>query len=338
MSRYLLCYDGSLQSRAALAWLAHFVRPADIVVVFQSVAPASRILDIGSNREDLVRDRQKAANESLEEVTTILTGVGLPVDSVLSETPVVSDAREAVLAIVEKYRIDVIFSGTRGHGAITRAVLGSFSEYLVTHAECAVLVANRPPGQEAGSTAPLADAAETLAAARRPLRILISVDDTPASLAASDVLGRIATVDDAIDLVTVRDFPQEYDVLYSRGGTVRIPNPRFAVQAAENKAAYTQTLRRARHAVVHGVASRHPSYSSNTAPVHRLVASDAVKTRVIDSPSVRDALGEYTRAGMYDLAVSGSRQLGRAKRFVVGSVSHYLLHEADAAAVLIASL
>jgi nucleotide-binding universal stress UspA family protein len=51
-----------------------------------------------------------------------------------------SSAKEMVIKFAAKRNIDTIVVGSRGHGAVKRVILGSFSNYLVNCAPCNVLV------------------------------------------------------------------------------------------------------------------------------------------------------------------------------------------------------
>jgi nucleotide-binding universal stress UspA family protein len=52
----------------------------------------------------------------------------------------------AVVAAAEELGVDVIVIGSRGRGAIKRALLGSVSTHVVHHAPCPVLVVNSRHG------------------------------------------------------------------------------------------------------------------------------------------------------------------------------------------------
>jgi nucleotide-binding universal stress UspA family protein len=41
------------------------------------------------------------------------------------------DVRDTVIEVAQKYNVDTVVVGSRGHGAVKRAVLGSLSSYLV---------------------------------------------------------------------------------------------------------------------------------------------------------------------------------------------------------------
>jgi len=52
-----------------------------------------------------------------------------------------NDAREALCSAVEEKEVDVLVVGTRGLGALRRALLGSVSSYVLQNAKCDVIIA-----------------------------------------------------------------------------------------------------------------------------------------------------------------------------------------------------
>lgn len=51
---------------------------------------------------------------------------------------------ELIIKVAEQQKSDMIVMGTRGLGAIRRALLGSVSEYVIRHAEIPVIVVRLP--------------------------------------------------------------------------------------------------------------------------------------------------------------------------------------------------
>lgn len=46
---------------------------------------------------------------------------------------------EAIVALANDKKPEMIVVGTRGHGKLRRTILGSVSDYIVHHAHCAVI-------------------------------------------------------------------------------------------------------------------------------------------------------------------------------------------------------
>jgi len=64
---------------------------------------------------------------------------------VTMETKMVTgDPRYAICECAEKMKVNLLVVGSRGHGAIRRAVMGSVSNYCAHHAKCPVLIVKKP--------------------------------------------------------------------------------------------------------------------------------------------------------------------------------------------------
>jgi nucleotide-binding universal stress UspA family protein len=59
------------------------------------------------------------------------------------------EPRESILAAIEEVGADLIVIGTHGRRGISRAVLGSVTEWVVRHATCPVLTVHAAPGAAA---------------------------------------------------------------------------------------------------------------------------------------------------------------------------------------------
>ncbi len=76
--------------------------------------------------------------------TLLDAGVGL-VDANIRELVVESaDVRDTVIELAHKYHADTIVVGSRGHGTLKRAVLGSLSTHLTHHFDGNVVVCRGP--------------------------------------------------------------------------------------------------------------------------------------------------------------------------------------------------
>ncbi|CAL1526631.1 unnamed protein product, partial [Lymnaea stagnalis] len=89
-------------------------------------------------------DTAKLSNEDDEEVSALLVklqakiqGAGIKgnVLRVLGAKP-----GDAIVKTSDEHKVDIIITGTRGHGAIRRTLIGSVSQYVVHNAHCPVLV------------------------------------------------------------------------------------------------------------------------------------------------------------------------------------------------------
>lgn len=53
------------------------------------------------------------------------------------------EAGEAIVAVAEKEKANLIVTGTRGMGKLRRTFLGSVSDYVIHHSKCPVLVCRK---------------------------------------------------------------------------------------------------------------------------------------------------------------------------------------------------
>ena len=78
-------------------------------------------------------DRQAALRKRVEE----LKAEGLDIEFIIRHGRQVP--AELVAALAEELNVDIIACGTRGHGSLAGAVLGSFTQHLLHVAPCPVL-------------------------------------------------------------------------------------------------------------------------------------------------------------------------------------------------------
>jgi nucleotide-binding universal stress UspA family protein len=87
--------------------------------------------------EDLERIPEQRAREILDtEVEKVRSAGGTVAQAHLKEGGVPHE----VIALAEDLRVGLIVLGSRGHGGIRRALMGSVSDSVVRHAHCPVLV------------------------------------------------------------------------------------------------------------------------------------------------------------------------------------------------------
>lgn len=139
----LLCTDGSELAQAALAAGLEITRPADRVVIATVVDAADPMLVVGTGMAGGVMSAdevQQLYDENVTSATAMLesalTGLGLAD----AETMVVNGPPGPALCdLAESLPASVMVIGTRGHGGLRRAVLGSVSDHIVRHAPCPVI-------------------------------------------------------------------------------------------------------------------------------------------------------------------------------------------------------
>jgi nucleotide-binding universal stress UspA family protein len=140
----LLCADGSGEALAALvAGLDLLGRDGPFVLVTVADAPDPDVLsgtghagaELSADEFDLAVGR---AHESARRVVSEAEG-RLGLDEV--EVRVLGgDPAAAVCALAAELGARAIVLGSRGRGGLSRALLGSVSDYVVRHAPCTVVV------------------------------------------------------------------------------------------------------------------------------------------------------------------------------------------------------
>lgn len=140
----VLCTDGSELSIAALTEGLGVVRPElqPVVVSVLEASDTSLLTGTGMaggtmSPEAFTRLEAERASEASAVVTRVATALGLEG----ARTEVLSgQAGPAICTFAEGEDAAVIVVGTRGHGGLRRAVLGSVSDHVVRNASCPVVV------------------------------------------------------------------------------------------------------------------------------------------------------------------------------------------------------
>jgi nucleotide-binding universal stress UspA family protein len=167
--RILLALDGSPSADRARALVASLAWPEETtvrVVAALDVAPAlwggPWIPAIPVDADRMEEEAVSELTRVLQEAQPALQGAGLTVGAELLR------GRPSA-AIVEDAKLwgpDLIVVGSRGHGPVETAVLGSVSAAIVDHATCPVLVARSD----------------------RATRVILAEDGSPAGMAARDLV------------------------------------------------------------------------------------------------------------------------------------------------------
>lgn len=145
MTTFLLCADGSTQARSALARGLTVLGKADRIVLAMAVAPETAITASGAGTgrrlstsaegdQQAHESKLAAARKQLQEIAEALDVKDAEL-SVISGTP-----GPAICALAESLPASAVVLGTRGHGGIRRAMLGSVSDHVVRNASCPVVI------------------------------------------------------------------------------------------------------------------------------------------------------------------------------------------------------
>jgi len=151
-SPVLLCADGSHHALAALASGAAPIDPATPRIIVTVMAEPDPTLVTGSgmaggvmSAEDFDRLEAEAGQDAVAIAEEVRTALGLPDAEarVLQGDPAI-----AICQLAEELDAAAIVIGSRGHGGIKRAVLGSVSDHIVRNAPCTVIVTGPKAGAE----------------------------------------------------------------------------------------------------------------------------------------------------------------------------------------------
>jgi nucleotide-binding universal stress UspA family protein len=144
--RVLVCTDGSDDATAAaVSGLALLAPPDEVILACAAEAPieATSGLESGfaggmatdSELDAAWTEAKNSADEALGRTAAALPEE-LPVDTVILR----GDPGPALCQLAHERNADVVVLGSRGLGAIRRALLGSVSTYVSANAPCPVVI------------------------------------------------------------------------------------------------------------------------------------------------------------------------------------------------------
>ncbi len=140
----LVGVDGSPESRAALQWAEYFARDLDCDIEAMMVWQAPMAFEF--NMTTVIRDwdPQHECEKRLTEIVDDVFGQHRPARLRVS----VVEGYPARRLITRAEAAAMLVIGSRGHGALAAAALGSVSQRCAEHAGCPVVVVradSRPP-------------------------------------------------------------------------------------------------------------------------------------------------------------------------------------------------
>lgn len=145
MGTIVVGVDGSEGSLEALRWAAEEarLRSAKLVALHAWYAPYAPAMPGIGEPTALPVDRtvvQQAADEALD---ASLREAGVAGEGIELERAVVEDS--AARALLDRAEdADLLVVGSRGHGRIAGALLGSISQQVAQHASCPVVIVRAP--------------------------------------------------------------------------------------------------------------------------------------------------------------------------------------------------
>ncbi len=133
--RIVVGVDGSPSSIAALRWAIRQAKltgsSVDAVTAWQ-LPTAYGLAPIGEDAFDFQADAKKILADALNEVS------GTESDVVIRSSVVQGNPGDVLVWAARG--ADMLVVGSRGHGGLTTALLGSVSQHCVHHASCPVMV------------------------------------------------------------------------------------------------------------------------------------------------------------------------------------------------------
>ncbi|KAA8532697.1 hypothetical protein F0562_032730 [Nyssa sinensis] len=148
--KVMVAIDESECSHYAFEWALQNLRDSIanselLIFTAQPISEYSYLYasSFGVTSPDLVRsfqeNQKKAALVLLEKAKNICSNYGIVAETITE----VADPKEAICEAVEKLDIQLLVLGSHGRGALTRAFLGSVSNYCANHAKCPVLIVRK---------------------------------------------------------------------------------------------------------------------------------------------------------------------------------------------------
>lgn len=145
--RILVAYDGSPSAQLALEQAFDLSRAEHVerVTIFSAVPTVSAMIAMAGGRPDLLQAQIEA--ETVERLNAARDGA--PADVPVATAWRLGPAGKSIVRAAERDDSDLIVMGSRGHGPVGSALLGSVSTYVLHHADVAVLVAHAPAANSA---------------------------------------------------------------------------------------------------------------------------------------------------------------------------------------------
>src|SRR5918994_7680242 len=136
----LLSTDGSWEAQLAAttaADLAEKINPELHVLTVGPELPLYALTEHPADFEDVLRQNRREAKELLEQQAKRIEESG----GTVKETHLREGrAQEEIVEVAEEIGAGLIVMGSRGHGRLRRALLGSVSDAVVRHAHCPVTI------------------------------------------------------------------------------------------------------------------------------------------------------------------------------------------------------
>jgi nucleotide-binding universal stress UspA family protein len=142
-TKILLATDGSEEAQLAATTAADLAQKTNSELHLITVGPDLPLYELTEHPadfEDVLRKNRREAKEMLEQQAKRIEESGVSVkETHLREGP----AAEEIVEVAEEIGAGLIVMGSRGHGRLRRALMGSVSDAVVRHAHCPVTIVRK---------------------------------------------------------------------------------------------------------------------------------------------------------------------------------------------------
>jgi nucleotide-binding universal stress UspA family protein len=139
----LLATDGSEEAQLAATTAADLAEKTNSELHLVTVGPDYPLYELPEHPagfEDVLRENRREAKEMLEQQAKRIEESG----GTIKETHLREGrAYEEIVEVAEEIDAGLIVMGSRGHGRLRRALLGSVSDAVVRHAHCPVTIVRK---------------------------------------------------------------------------------------------------------------------------------------------------------------------------------------------------
>jgi nucleotide-binding universal stress UspA family protein len=145
MNRILIATDGSPSAQEATRFGLELAAEQDAATTFVFVAPAVDVLSAGGFglTAAMPHEITEADREPLDEALELAGDLGVRANARLLR----GDPVDEIVAFADTVDADLIVVGSRGHGALASALLGSVSRGILREARRPVLVVRGVPSR-----------------------------------------------------------------------------------------------------------------------------------------------------------------------------------------------
>jgi nucleotide-binding universal stress UspA family protein len=139
----LLATDGSEEAQLAATTAADLAEKTNSELHLVTVGPDYPLYELPEHPagfEDVLRENRREAKEMLEQQAKRIEESG----GTIKETHLREGrAYEEIVEVAEEIDAGLIVMGSRGHGRLRRALMGSVSDAVVRHAHCPVTIVRK---------------------------------------------------------------------------------------------------------------------------------------------------------------------------------------------------